>query len=173
MFCFSFSCVDLLHGNCLLIRFNFSIKILLDKMNFLFWILLCYLLNMPSSCIVSISWCCFVVSLFRCSSHVSLFHSIPIVSPVFRCFARVTVLRQCSGVPPVFCRCSVFRCSWFYLYVEKKTISRSWPSDHVSWMWPGWRTQLVRNKHCVGLPWVCFLLIGQEVFTIRPSQKRV
>ena len=119
MFCFSFSCVDLLHGNCLLNRFNFSMKILLAKINFLFWILLCYLLNMSSFCICSISWCCFDVPLFRCSSHVPLLCSIPIVSPVFRCFAGVPVFRQCSAVPPVFRRCfvfrrSVFRCSWFY-----------------------------------------------------------
>ena len=111
MFCFSFSCIDLLHGNCLLTRFNFSIKILLAKITFLFWILLCYLLNMSSFCIGSISWCCFVVPLFRCSFHVPLCRSIPIVSPVFRCFAGVSVFRQCSGVPPVFRRCSVFRSS--------------------------------------------------------------
>ena len=61
------------------------------------WInLWCYLLNMSSFSIGSISWCYFVVSLFCCSSHVPLFHGISIVSPVFRCFASV----------PVFCRCS-------------------------------------------------------------------
>ena len=112
MFYFSFSCVDLLHGNCLLTRFNFSMKILLAKIIFLFWILLCNLLNMSSFCIDSISWCCFVVPLFRCCS-------IPIVSPVFRCPVSVPVFRQSSGILPVFCPCSVFRnsmfrCSWFY-----------------------------------------------------------
>ena len=63
---------------------------------------------MSSFCIGSISWCCFVVPLFRCSSHVLLFRRVPIVSPVFRCFAGVPVFCQCSGVPPVFRR-SVFR----------------------------------------------------------------
>ena len=119
MSCFSFSRAYLLHGNCLLTRFNFSIKILLAKITFLFWIVLCYLLNMSSFCIDSTSWCCLVVSLLRCFSHVPLFGSIPIVLPVFRCFAGVLVFRQCSSVPSVFCRCSVFRsskfrCSCFY-----------------------------------------------------------
>ena len=109
MFCFWFSCADLLHGNCLLTGFNFSIKILFAKVTFLFWILLCHLLNMSSFCIGSISWCCFVVTLFLCSSHVPLFSGIPIVLPVF----------CCSAIVPVFCRCSVFRssvfwCFWFY-----------------------------------------------------------
>ena len=49
---------------------------------------------MPSVCIGTICWCCFVVALFRCSSHVPLFRGIPIVLPVFGC-----VFRQCSGVP--------------------------------------------------------------------------
>ena len=84
------------HGNCLLAGFGFSIKILLVTITLLFWILLCYLLNMTLFCIGSISWCCFVVTLFRCSSHVPLFRGIPIVLPVFGC-----MFRQCSGVPPV------------------------------------------------------------------------
>ena len=96
MFCFSFSCPDLLHGNCLLTRFNFSIKILLAKITFLFQIFLFYLLNMSLFCIGSISWCCSVVPLFCCSSHVSLFRGIPIVLPVF-C--------ECSCVLPAFCGC--------------------------------------------------------------------
>ena len=91
MFCFSFSYADVLHGNCLLTRFNFSIKVLLANITFLFWILLCYLLNISSLCIASISWCCFVDPLFRCSSHFPLFCGILIVSPVFRCFASVPV----------------------------------------------------------------------------------
>ena len=95
MFSFSFSSEDLLHGNRLMTGFKISIKILLGKMTFLFWILLCYLPNMSSFCIGSISWCCFVVTLFRCSSHVPLFRGIPL-------------FRQCSGVPPVFwCSASV------------------------------------------------------------------
>ena len=76
--------------------FNFSIKILLAKIT-LFWI------NMSSVCIGSISWCCFVVMLFRwfCCSHVSLFRGLP----VFCCSASVPVFRQFSGVPLVFCQC--------------------------------------------------------------------
>ena len=35
-------------GNCLLTRFNFSMKMLLAAITFLFWILLCCLLNMSS-----------------------------------------------------------------------------------------------------------------------------
>ena len=79
--------------------FNYSIKILLAKITFLFWILLCYLLNMLSFCIGSISWGCFVITLFCCSSHVPLFRGIPIVLPVFRCSTSVPVFRQWSGVP--------------------------------------------------------------------------
>ena len=86
-----------LHGNCLLTGFDFSIKILLVTITFLFWILLCYLLNMLSFCIGNISWCCFLVTLFCCSSHVPPFRGSPIVLPVFGC-----MFRQCSGVPPVF-----------------------------------------------------------------------
>ena len=100
MFCFSFSCAYLLHGNCLLTRFNFSIKILLAKTTFLFWTFLCCLVSTSSFCIGSISWCCFVVLFFRCSSHVTVFCGIPIVSPVFR---------RC----PMF-HSSVLRGSWFY-----------------------------------------------------------
>ena len=92
------------HGTFLLTRFNFSIKILLATITFLFWILLCYLLNMSSFCIGSISWFCFVAMLFHCSSHVPLFRGIPIVLSVFGC-----MFRQCS----VF-RSFVLRCSWFY-----------------------------------------------------------
>ena len=93
-----------LHGNCLLTRFNFSTEILLATITFLFWILLCYLLNMPSFCIGSIFRCCFVVTLFRCSSHVHY-------SVVFRLFCQFSSVFSASV--PVFRRCSVFRCSWF------------------------------------------------------------
>ena len=113
MFCFSFSCADFifLHGNFLLTRFNFSIKIPLAKKTLLFWILLCYLLNMSSSCIGNISWCCLAVPLSCCSSHVSLFCGIPIVLSVFRCSASVPVYRQRFGVQSLF-RCSAgARCS--------------------------------------------------------------
>ena len=61
-----------------------------------------YLVNMTSFCIGSISQCCFVVLLFRCSSHVPLFRGILIVPSVFRCSASVPVFCQCSSVPPVF-----------------------------------------------------------------------
>ena len=51
-------------------------------------------------CIGSISLCCFVVPLFRCSSHVLLFRGIPIVPPVFRYSAGVPCsVVLCSGVP--------------------------------------------------------------------------
>ena len=92
------------HGNCLLTGFNFSIKILLVTIFFLFWILLCYLLNMSFFCIGSFSWCCFVVTLFRCSCHVPLFRGIPIVTPVFGCVSpvfRCSAGVPCSGVPTV------------------------------------------------------------------------
>ena len=114
MFCFSFSWWDLLYGICLLTGFNFSIKILLAKITLLFWNLLCYLFNMSLFCIRSISWCCFVVRLFHCSSHLPLFRGIPIVLPVFLCSASVPVFRRCS----IFC-ISMFRCSWFYSMPRK------------------------------------------------------
>ena len=115
MFCFPFSWADFifLHGNFLLIGFNFSIKILLAKRTLFFWILTCCLLSISSFCIGSISWCCLAIPLFCCSSHVPLFHGIPIVPPVFRCSTIVPVFRQRSSVP-VFRRSSVFQCSWFY-----------------------------------------------------------
>ena len=84
------------HGNCLLTRFNFSIKILLATIAFLFWILLCYLLNILSFCLGSISWCFFVVTLFHCSFHVPLFRGIPIVLSVFGCMSAIV---PCSGLP--------------------------------------------------------------------------
>ena len=61
-----------------------------------------YLVNMTSFCIGSISQCCFIVLLFRCSSHVPLFRGILIVPSVFRCSASVPVFCQCSSVPPIF-----------------------------------------------------------------------
>ena len=107
MFCFSFFCADLLHGNYLLTGFNFYIKIFLAEITFLFSILLCYLLNMSLFCVGGISWCCFVVTLFRCSSHVPLFHGIPIDLLLFRCSASVPVFVQWSAGDP----CSVVPCS--------------------------------------------------------------
>ena len=50
--------------NCLLTGLDFSIKILVATITFLFWILLCYLLDMSSFCIGSIFRCCFVVGFF-------------------------------------------------------------------------------------------------------------
>ena len=55
---------------------------------------------MSPFCIGSISWCCVVVTLFRCSSRVPLFRGILILLPVFGC-----MFHQCSGVSPLF-RCS-------------------------------------------------------------------
>ena len=71
---------------------------------------------MSPFCIGSISWCCIVVTLFRCSSHVPLFRGILIDLPVFRCSASVTVFGQCSaGVP-----CFVVPCSSVpdFIYAE-------------------------------------------------------
>ena len=108
---FSFSCANLLHGNCPLTGFNFSIKILFIKLTFWFWILLCYLLNMFLLCIGSISWCCFVV-LLLCWCSVLLFYGVLIVSLVFYCSVSVLVFYQYSTALLVFCS-SVFWCSWF------------------------------------------------------------
>ena len=59
---------------------------------------------MLSICIGSISWCFFVVPLFRWCSSVSPFCSISIILSVFRYSTSVPVFRQfwCSGVLPVF-----------------------------------------------------------------------
>ena len=78
-----------------------------------------YLLNILSFCIGIISWCCFIVPLFRCTSHVPLFRGIQIVPPVFRYSASAPVFLWCS----VF-RSSVFRCSWFYSIPEISTFVR-------------------------------------------------
>ena len=110
MFCFSFSWADLLHGNCLLTGFNFPIKIFLAKRTFLFWILLCYLLNMLSFCLVVFLG---VVLLFRYSAALLLFHY-SVVFLLFRQRSSVPPAFRCSVSVSVFHRCSVFRCSWFY-----------------------------------------------------------
>ena len=109
---FSFSCANLLHGNCLLTGFNFSIKIRFTKLTFWFWILLWYLLNRLLFCIGSISWSCFVV-LLLCWCSVLLFYGVLIVSLVFYCSVSVLVFYQYSTALLVFCS-SVFWCSWFY-----------------------------------------------------------
>ena len=71
-------------------------------------------------CIGSIFWCCFVILLFCCSSHDTLFRGIPIVPTLFCCSASVSVFRQrfvflslfwCSTSVLVFCQCSVVPCS--------------------------------------------------------------
>lgn len=95
-----FSCINLLHGNCLLTGFNFSMKNLLPKIT-LFSILLCHLFDMLLLCICSIS-CCFVVPLLHCSS-VPLFRGILFVPPVFGSSAKVLV---CLGNVRMFCQCS-------------------------------------------------------------------
>ena len=97
---------------CLLAGFNVSIKILCATITFLFWFFY-VICSICRRSVGSISWCCFVVTLFRCSFHVPLFRGIPIVLLVFGC-----QFRQCFGVSPVFWRCFVFhsfvfRCSWF------------------------------------------------------------
>ena len=100
-----FSCINLLHGNCLLTGFNFSMKNLLPKIT-LFSILLCHLFDMLLLCICSISWCCFVVPLLHCSS-VPLFHCSVVFClflqysvhlPRFWCLGNVRMFCQCSGV---------------------------------------------------------------------------
>ena len=78
-----------------------------------------YLLNILSFCIGIIPWCCFIVPLFRCTSHVPLLRGIPIVPPVFLYYASAPVFLWCS----VF-RSSVFRCSWFYSIPEISTFVR-------------------------------------------------
>ena len=107
------------HGNCLLTGFDFYIKILLVTINFLFCILLCYLLNLLFFCIGNISWYCFLVTLFCCSSHVPPFRGSPIVLPVFDC-----MFPQCSGVPPVF-RVPQFHVPGFIVYLSRAHISKS------------------------------------------------
>ena len=86
--------------------FNFSVKILLAKITFLFLILSCYLLNMSLFCI-DIFCHCFVVLLFCCSSNVPMFYGIPIVLWYSDCPTKVLVLYKCSSVPSMF-QCSVF-----------------------------------------------------------------
>ena len=100
MFCFSFSCADLLHGNCLLTKFNFLTKILLAKITscFEFFYVICSICR-RSVLVVFLG----VVLFFRYSAALLMLH----YSVVFRLF------RHCSGVPPVF-RSSVFGCFWFY-----------------------------------------------------------
>ena len=133
MFSFSFSCTYLLHGNCLLTRFNFSIKILLAKTT-LFWTFLCYLLNMSLFCIGSIFWCCFIVPLFHCSSHVPVFCSILIVLPVFWFSASVSVFCQCSTSVP----CSIILSSGVPGFIVCPKIHRNmhfcnFETKHVNW----------------------------------------
>ena len=97
---FPFSCTDLLHGNCLLNRFNFSINILLvNKNNFVlnFCYAICSIICCPSVLVVFLG----VVLLLRQSPALHMFH----YSMVFPLFCHYSV------VPPVF-RCST--CSWFY-----------------------------------------------------------
>lgn len=90
-----FSCINLLHGNCLLTGFNFSMKNLLPKIT-LFSILLCHLFDMLLLCICSISWCCFVVSLLHCSSVPLFFCStVPWYSV---CSSSIRFICQGSGV---------------------------------------------------------------------------
>ena len=135
MLYFSFSRADLLHGNCLLTRFNFSIKIFLTKKTFWFWILLCYLLNMSPFCIGSIFRCCFVVS--------------SLCSLVFSC----SVIRGISIIPPVyqgaygsqFCRNLM---SWLFSI----GILMSWFFSlgiPTSWLFVLWKNAL--GSRCRGL----------------------
>ena len=95
--------------------FKYSIKIFLAKITFLFWILLCYLLNMSSFFTSNTSWCCFVVTLFHCSSHVLI--PIPRYSD---CSASIPLFHQCFSVLPAFYPCSMFWCSWFYSMLWNK-----------------------------------------------------
>ena len=126
------------HGNCLLAGFGFSIKILLVTITLLFWILLCYLLNMTLFCIGSISWCCFVVPLLFSCSTIPWYSDCPAsirlyVPPVFRCSASVPVFRRCSAF-----RSSVFRCSWFYsmpLIIQVLYKKRCLHKSHRKTLW--------------------------------------
>ena len=62
-------------------------------------------------CIGSISWCCFVILLFCCSSHDTLFRGIPIVPALFCCSVIVLVFHQHSGFLSVFHCSAVVPCS--------------------------------------------------------------
>ena len=85
--------------------------------------------------ILSISRCCFVVPLFRWRLSVPLLHGIPIVPPVFRCSASVSVFRRLSVSATLFRRCSVFRCSVFrrscFYSMPKETLSTNIFFDKV------------------------------------------
>ena len=101
---------------------NIPITVLLAKITFLFWILLCCLHSILLFCIDSISWYYFAVPLFCWCSLVPFFCGIPFVLLVFHCSTSVPVLCQCSGVLSVFwcsefCS-SLFQCSWFYSMPE-------------------------------------------------------
>ena len=96
-----------------------------------------YLLNMSFFCIGSISWYCFIVLLFHCSSHVPLFQFV-IFKPLSHCFEEtigfnvkgysvprdlswienyklIPWYSDCSVSVPFICQCSgvspAFRCS--------------------------------------------------------------
>ena len=91
---------------------NISLKILLVKIIFLFWILLCYLLTI---CRRSVLVLLLVVPLcgvllFHFSVIFQLFRQRSVVSPDVP-----SVFSHYSGIPcSVFCRVFVFKYSWFY-----------------------------------------------------------
>ena len=132
MFCFSFSWANILHENCLLTRLNFSIKILLAEITFLFWILLCYLLNILMLCISSISWCCLVfyysaaLLMFHYSMVFWLFHQCFGAPPVFQCSTSVTCSNiLCSGVPGFIICCK----KWVQTFSDLKTAKTLYIQD--------------------------------------------
>ena len=93
---------------------------------------------MLSFCIGSISWYCFVVPVFHCSSSISLFRGAPIVLPVFCCSANVPVFRRCSAF-----RSPVFRCSWFYSLPRE---SPKFNSHHLQKIYTGFKMAVLTPK---------------------------
>ena len=118
-----------LGGNC--INMHFPCDIFINELSINIFINF-YLLNILPFCIGIISWCCFIVPLFRCTSHVPLFSSIPIIPiiSVFRYSTSAPVFLWCS----VF-RNSVFRCFWFYSMPEISAFVRVTVISSSAYKW--------------------------------------
>ena len=50
-------------------------------------------------------------------------------APLFRNYCAVSPLFRCFTVVLLFCRCSAFQCSWFYIMPH-----RSYKKNHKRWM---------------------------------------
>ena len=94
---------------------NISIKILLAKITFLFWILLCYLLNMSSLCFGNTSCCSLAMLVLSCSAFLWYSDCSVSVPPLFWYSTDV----PCSVVP---CSCvpgfivSWDGCNFYFLF---------------------------------------------------------